>query len=197
MESEFSFVETVLAKQKQHGRTARAWQREASSQQSCGASLSSPWEHRNAFLEAWGCCSVPKKGILCVHTEQKRIILSFLASLWIMSHRWAITCGESRDAVQPLCRCPAWAPESTAVVDVLGRRIYEKSPSLAVIQLPVTWLGFCWWQRLHAYCKYLYSTETGASPLGYTQTFMGTHIKRLFPTPPRSWLVFLTCLPPN
>lgn len=115
----------------------------------------------------------------------------------MVSHRWAITSGERRAVVQALCRCPAWGPASAAIADVLGRRIHEKSPSLAVIQLPVTWLVFCWWQRLHAYCKYPYSTKTVVNLLGYTHISMGSHSTWSFPTSPHSWLVFLTCLPPH
>lgn len=42
------------------------------------------------FWKPKSCCFVPEKGILWMHTEKKCNILSFLASLWIMSHQWVI-----------------------------------------------------------------------------------------------------------
>lgn len=135
-----------------------------------------------------------ERRLVSAHRNEMQYIIS---SQPVMSHQWAITCGERRDTVQLLCRCLPWGPGSTAIADVLDRRINVKSPCLVMIQLPVIRLGFCRWQRLHAYCKYLHCTKPSASPLGYAHTFMGVHIKSFFPTSPHSWLIFLTCLSPN
>lgn len=67
--------------------------------------------------------------------------------------------------------------------------LWEKSPPVAMIQLPVTSLGFCWWQRC------LYSSKAGASPLVYTYTFMGMHLKGFFlPLPIPGLYFWCACL---
>lgn len=145
------------------------------------------------FWKCGGCCCVPKKGILWVHTEQKCNILSFLASLWIMSYHWVITYGEGMDTVQPLCRSPTWSPGSTTIADISDRRVYDENPSLTVIQLPATWLGFCWWKSYALTLSTCIALKLVPVLWATHLLLWDVHIKGFSPT----WLIFLACVPSN
>lgn len=84
----------------------------------------------------------------------------------------------------------AWGATNAAIADILDKRTEEKSAFSAMVQLPMT--GILLMAKVTCIC-----IETGASPLGYTQTFMAVQIEWSFPTSPHSWLILATSSSPN